>query len=253
MLAQVDAQHAANLTGRAMVTRSGRTTNPLLARKRSASTISSRLNTVASSSGTEASERISSASSRRACAPVPSEADFDWNVTRDLDKLDPENENPTGICSDGNVVWIADSGQDQLFAYRLDDGARLPGRDLELDERNRDPRGIWSDGTVMYVVDSVKDGCSSTAWPAARCWRSTSLTRSTAVRGASGPTASRSGFPTTAPSACSPTELWMASSSASKRRSSASAPCSKRAMETRGASGLTSRCCWSPMHRTESL
>ena len=137
--------------------------------------------------------------------PVPSDVEFEWNVTRDIEELHRDNDLPTdiwsngvvlwvvensatgadrlfaydlntgerlephefeldqrnrfshGIWSDGEIVWIADSGQDQLFAYNLSTGDRVEDRDLMLDERNRDPRGIWSNGTTMWVLDSVKD------------------------------------------------------------------------------------------------
>ena len=137
--------------------------------------------------------------------PIPSEVEFEWNVTRDIESLDSEHQTPTGLWSDGQtlwlvensasgadavfaydietgerqaglefeldrrnrfshgvwsngeIVWVADSGQDQLFAYDLESGERLEQRDLELHEDNRDPRGIWSDGEAIYVLDSVKD------------------------------------------------------------------------------------------------
>ncbi len=137
--------------------------------------------------------------------PVPSDVEFEWNVTRDIEELHRDNDLPTdiwsngvvlwvvensptgadrlfaydlntgerlephefeldqrnrfshGIWSDGEIVWIADSGQDQLFAYNLSTGDRVEDRDLMLDERNRDPRGIWSNGTTVWVLDSVKD------------------------------------------------------------------------------------------------
>ncbi len=141
--------------------------------------------------------------------PIPSDKDFDWNVTRDIESLDHENDLPTGMWSDstilwvvenaatgadrlfaynllsgerlsdhefeldrrnrfshgiwsnGEVVWIADSGQDMLFAYDLHSGERLDERDIALAERNKDPRGIWSVGETIYVLDSVKDALFS--------------------------------------------------------------------------------------------
>ena len=71
--------------------------------------------------------------------------------------LDSRNRFAHGIWSDGETVWVADSGQDRLLAYRLADGQRVPELDLELAERNADPRGVWSDGAVIYVLDSVQD------------------------------------------------------------------------------------------------
>ena len=94
-------------------------------------------------------------------APVPSEADFDWNVTRDLDELDPENENPTGIWSDGQTIWVLENsttGPDRVFTYDLLTGDRLQDAEFELGSRNRFSHGIWSDGeTVMWIADSGQD------------------------------------------------------------------------------------------------
>ena len=71
-------------------------------------------------------------------------------------ELDGRNRFSHGIWSDGELLWIADSGQDKLFAYQLESGERTEERDLELDDRNRDPRGIWSNGELFLVLDSVK-------------------------------------------------------------------------------------------------
>ena len=55
------------------------------------------------------------------------------------------------------TAWVADSGQDRLFAYDLESGERDEEREVELAERNRDPRGIWSDGTTVWVLDGGKN------------------------------------------------------------------------------------------------
>ncbi|MYD17775.1 MAG: hypothetical protein F4W99_11635 [Chloroflexi bacterium] len=91
---------------------------------------------------------------------TPSEADFDWNVDRDLDELDPENENPTGIWSDGETIWVLEnstSGLGRVFAYELHSGDRLEEAEFELDSGNRFSHDIWSDGEVMWVADSGQD------------------------------------------------------------------------------------------------
>ena len=62
----------------------------------------------------------------------------------------------TASGRDGEIVWVADSGQDQLFAYVLESGERVEPQEFELAERNRDPRGIWSEAEIIYVLDSVK-------------------------------------------------------------------------------------------------
>ena len=40
-------------------------------------------------------------------------------------ELDETNRAPRGFWSDGETVWVSDSGQDRLFAYDLESGERL--------------------------------------------------------------------------------------------------------------------------------
>ena len=85
--------------------------------------------------------------------PIPSDEDFDWNVTRDDDL-------PTALWSDAYTSWIlenAASGADSVFAYELESGERQPDREFELDRRNRFSHGFWSDGETVWVVDSGQD------------------------------------------------------------------------------------------------
>ena len=92
--------------------------------------------------------------------PVPSDADFDWNVTRDIEEFDNRNDGPTGLWSDGEVLFIlenAASGADSVFAYDLESGERNEDREFELDRRNRFSHGIWSDGVTVWVADSGQD------------------------------------------------------------------------------------------------
>ena len=92
--------------------------------------------------------------------PTPSEVDFEWNVTRDIDALDSANGSPTGLWSDGETLWIAENGDgadDAVYAYDLATGERLEEREFELDERNRAPRGVWSDRAVIWISDSGQE------------------------------------------------------------------------------------------------
>ena len=62
----------------------------------------------------------------------------------------------TALWSDGSTLWVA--GFDgAVRAYRLSDGARQAGRDLDTATLaaagNTLPTGLWSDGTTMYVAD----------------------------------------------------------------------------------------------------
>ena len=92
--------------------------------------------------------------------PVPSEADFTWNVTRDIDSLYGDNDQPTGIWGDGEALWVlqnATSGPDAIFVYDLETGERVEDREFELDRRNRFSHGTWCDGETMWISDSGRD------------------------------------------------------------------------------------------------
>ncbi len=92
--------------------------------------------------------------------PIPSDADFDWNVTRDIESLDRDNDLPTDIWSDGKTLWVVEnsaSGADRVFAYELQTGERQPDAEFELDRRNRFSHGIWSDGETVWIADSGQD------------------------------------------------------------------------------------------------
>ena len=72
------------------------------------------------------------------------------------------NRAPRGIWSDGEwsdgeTVWVSDSGRERLFAYRLADGERVEEREFALAERNADARGIWSDHETVWVLDGRAD------------------------------------------------------------------------------------------------
>ena len=89
--------------------------------------------------------------------PTPSDVDFEWNVTRDIEQLDGGNDRATGVWSNGETLWIAENGEgagDAVYAYDLASGERQQEREFELDERNRAPRGVWSDRTTIWVSDS---------------------------------------------------------------------------------------------------
>ena len=91
---------------------------------------------------------------------VPSDADFDWNVTRDIESLDGDNELPTDLWSDGEIIWVlnnAASGADSIFAYDLATGERRAASEFTLDARNRFSHGLWSDGETVWVADSGQD------------------------------------------------------------------------------------------------
>ena len=92
--------------------------------------------------------------------PTPSDIEFEWNVSRDIEELDSGNDTPAGAWSDGTTLWLLDNASgagDAVYAYDLESGERVEEREFELDETNRAPRGIWSDGETVWVSDSGQD------------------------------------------------------------------------------------------------
>ena len=92
--------------------------------------------------------------------PTPSDLDFEWNVTRDIEELDGDHGDPTGAWSDGTTLWIAENGDgadDAVYAYDLESGERVEDREFELDDANLAPRGVWSDRSTIWISDSGKD------------------------------------------------------------------------------------------------
>ena len=67
--------------------------------------------------------------------------------------LHSDNSNPTGIWSDGTTIWVADTGETTLFAYKLSDGSRSSSEDIDLDSSNSSPIDIWSDNTTIWVLN----------------------------------------------------------------------------------------------------
>ena len=54
-------------------------------------------------------------------------------------------------------MWVADFGDDKLFAYKMSDKSRDSGEDFDLHSDNSNPNAIWSNGTTMWVTDSGDD------------------------------------------------------------------------------------------------
>ena len=92
--------------------------------------------------------------------PTPSEVDFEWNVTRDIEQLDGGNDGATGVWSDGTTLWVADNADgagDAVYAYDRETGERVEEREFALHKTNLAPRGFWSDRSVVWVSDSGRE------------------------------------------------------------------------------------------------
>ena len=68
---------------------------------------------------------------------------------------DAGNAAPRGIWSNHETMWVSDSSDKKVYAYRMDSRQRDPEKDLDglKAAGNDSPGGIWSDGTTMWVVD----------------------------------------------------------------------------------------------------
>ena len=74
--------------------------------------------------------------------------------SKDFNTLNAAGNNiPVGIWSDDTTMWVADDGEDKIYAYNLATKARESTKEIALAEDNTDPYGIWSDGTTMWVAD----------------------------------------------------------------------------------------------------
>ena len=84
---------------------------------------------------------------------------YGWKAEDDFNTLTAAgNTNPLGLWSDGVTVWVADSGDDKLYAYDMESKLPVPGRDFDaLDAQNTNPTSLWSDGETMWVADNDLD------------------------------------------------------------------------------------------------
>ena len=92
--------------------------------------------------------------------PVPSEADFEWTVDRDIEALDEAHDSAAGAWAVGSTLLLLQSGDgvdDAIYAYDLESGERDEGREFALAGANRAPRGIWANTEAAWVSDSGQD------------------------------------------------------------------------------------------------
>ena len=64
----------------------------------------------------------------------------------------------TGLLTDGEIMWVADAGRSdygKLLAYKLSDGTRRSGKDVQLAATNLEPLSMWSDGTTVWVLEDA--------------------------------------------------------------------------------------------------
>ena len=97
---------------------------------------------------------------------LPQTRTYKINVTREFFTFnDPSKDidlaftnGIQGIWANGTTIWVADSGENKLHAYKKSDGSRDSIKDIPLASANSEPRGIWSNGATMWVVEDSEDG-----------------------------------------------------------------------------------------------
>ena len=92
--------------------------------------------------------------------PEPSDVEFEWNVTRDIEALADGHGNPTGLWSDDATLWLLQNGEgadDAVYAYDPVTGERTEELEFDLADTNRAPRGVWSDRETAWISDSGQD------------------------------------------------------------------------------------------------
>ena len=92
-----------------------------------------------------------------------STAIFGWNSLKDINILWEPGERwgyATGLWSDGDILWVADSLHERINAYNFATGERKRSRDItELASvGNGLAADLWSDGTTMWVLEGDLDG-----------------------------------------------------------------------------------------------
>ncbi|MCY4122088.1 MAG: fibronectin type III domain-containing protein, partial [Acidobacteria bacterium] len=75
--------------------------------------------------------------------------------------LDAQNTSPHDMTGDGNILYVLNTGNQHIYAYRASDGARVSAADFTgatlRAAGNAAPRAIAVSGPIMYVVDVADD------------------------------------------------------------------------------------------------
>ena len=78
--------------------------------------------------------------------------------SKDFDNLMAAgNVSPSGIWTDGNSMFVADRGDDKIYAYNISDKLRNENREISLKSGNGNPQGIWGRDGKLWVVNDGTD------------------------------------------------------------------------------------------------
>ena len=77
---------------------------------------------------------------------------------KDFNTLDAAGNNrPSGVCTDGTTMYVADSVDDKAYAYKLSDKTRDSSKDISFASGNDRPEGLWCNTTMMWVTNNDDD------------------------------------------------------------------------------------------------
>ena len=64
---------------------------------------------------------------------------------------------PRGLWSDGATMFVADSEDDKVYAFKMSDESRDFEKNILLHPDNDEARGLWFDGRLLWVIDDADD------------------------------------------------------------------------------------------------
>ncbi len=89
-------------------------------------------------------------------------SDGSRDSSSDFDNLNGAGNNDVrGICSDGRTMFVADSDDNMIYAYKMSDTTRDSGKDVTLDSNNTGAQGLSCDGAHLWVADQTSSHTTS--------------------------------------------------------------------------------------------
>ena len=67
------------------------------------------------------------------------------------------NNTPARIWSDGETMFVLDSDDAKVYAYKMSDKSHDESKDITVAADNGSPRGIWGNHETIWVSDTVDD------------------------------------------------------------------------------------------------
>ena len=67
------------------------------------------------------------------------------------------NLQPSGIWSDGTLMYVTDFGQGRAYTYNMTTKAAVPSSNIVFSANQRAVQGIWGDATTIYTFDTDRD------------------------------------------------------------------------------------------------